>query len=618
MYSTEGQKQYPERLTVLIISIDHLSEHFQDLPVDNILALGDQELLRRVLPDNDLGGGLLSQSITEPDVFGPPVNVFHQVLVTMSNRPSCEMLLYISGHGMDPGNICLIPNAIKPHPARKDLHIHKPNECYFVKSEEKYLSEFYQICNKAIGTSERGFVGGEVFIHQRGFIGVLGVIGLWCCYHCERRDDVFHHMVIVVDCCFAGRWGNTLELIIKCKDVALNEYCQLLRRFPMSIQCATNECEPSYGSLFTPLWCFMNTASAEELKYYRDLYRSQGSSVPDVQQHPFFISTSSYCPPLKCFNDADFFAYLSSKQVEELEEDLKDVRNGETLDVALTPEEQVDFKRFKHFSPLARPLVIAIAAVARELKNLRQSKVRQAEQFNTSSPQLQELPQAAKQCQQHIDQSLEALKYHMLRLLMCHRNHYVLDEQGNLNESNHATLRKMLESRHTDRKVPPGVYVFQGGQGDMSLIVTPGQEEVILIDGTKTAECFKAAWNSILRYLRRITKIVVTHHDEDHTYGIQLLLARYIVGENSDRLPDLDNAIIYMNTRNDIINTARNFKHEKEIQTLAEHLGLEVQPLIVENGFMQGTCNPSKFLSWSHPAQAVTCGRVPRSLSPKY
>ena len=34
-----------QRLFVPIVSIDHLSQHYQDLPVDDILALGDQALL---------------------------------------------------------------------------------------------------------------------------------------------------------------------------------------------------------------------------------------------------------------------------------------------------------------------------------------------------------------------------------------------------------------------------------------------------------------------------------------------------------------------------------------------------------------------------------------------
>ena len=59
-------------------------------------------------------------------------------------------------------------------------------------------------------------------------------------------------------------------------------------------------------------------------------------------------------------------------------------------------------------------------------------------------------------------------------------------------------LRKQVKKPSDGRYVTPGVYVFQGGKGGMSLIVTPGYEQVILIDGTSNAECFIAAWNSIL------------------------------------------------------------------------------------------------------------------------
>ena len=63
---------------------------------------------------------------------------------------------------------------------------------------------------------------------------------------------------------------------------------------------------------------------------------------------------------------------------------------------------------------------------------------------------------------------------------------------------------------------------------DMSLIVAPVQggedEAVILIDGGHTDECFVAAWNAILKHLKKITCIIVTHHDYDHTNGIDLLL----------------------------------------------------------------------------------------------
>ena len=50
VFSTEEQSPPPipfERLFVPIVSIDHLSQDYRDLPVDDILALGDQALLRQ-------------------------------------------------------------------------------------------------------------------------------------------------------------------------------------------------------------------------------------------------------------------------------------------------------------------------------------------------------------------------------------------------------------------------------------------------------------------------------------------------------------------------------------------------------------------------------------------
>ena len=183
VFSTESQSPCPgdlDRLFVPIISIDHLSEDFLDLPVDKILALGDQALLRRfqqsvvrqfqpsrdrpsqlhstprknqsqsfgllqlhqmneseMIPpmhgsessqmqpmrqfDSSQHHNLLSEHIDEPDVFGPLVNNLYDQLASLETRQSCEFLLYLSGHGIDPDNVCLVPDIIKPHPARADL-----------------------------------------------------------------------------------------------------------------------------------------------------------------------------------------------------------------------------------------------------------------------------------------------------------------------------------------------------------------------------------------------------------------------------------------------------------------------------------------------------------------
>ena len=179
--------------------------------------------------------------------------------------------LYLSGHGMDPGNICLVPRAMKPHPTRSehDLRQIHPDMWYkypsnpVVNEAELYLDKFYHACSDVIGSKKEplGFVGGEVYAHHRGFIGVLGVLGLWCYAHCECEDDTYSHLVIVADCCFAGIWGNTLVSVMKSES--LEEYRALLRKYPVSIQCATNGFEASHGGVFTPLWCFLQTVEDE-------------------------------------------------------------------------------------------------------------------------------------------------------------------------------------------------------------------------------------------------------------------------------------------------------------------------------------------------------------------
>ena len=197
--------------------------------------------------------------------------------------------------------------------------------------------------------------------------------------------------------------------------------------------------------------------------------------------------------------------------------------------------------------------------------------------------------QIARDCQakSNINKSLAALKDVLcetvdlyLALMSRSRNFprsYFLDSSDNLTDAHRQKLIEKVKPGDRDYDVRPGVYVFQGGIGDMSIIVTPGYEQVILIDGTCNAECFIAAWNSILRFLPRISHIFVTHHDEDHTYGIQLLLARYCV-EQAD-IPDISSTTIYMNTRAAL--RRRNFKHEREIETLANRLHLRIESLII-------------------------------------
>lgn len=73
---------------------------------------------------------LLSQSITEPDVIGPLIQLYHSTLYSLKTLGRCEILLYLSGHGVHLGSIGGIPNIFKPHPVRADLRDKDPAQCY--------------------------------------------------------------------------------------------------------------------------------------------------------------------------------------------------------------------------------------------------------------------------------------------------------------------------------------------------------------------------------------------------------------------------------------------------------------------------------------------------------
>ena len=77
---------------------------------------------------------LLEKAVDELDVFGPLVTNLYDKLYSYSlkTRGQCEVLLYLSGHGIDPGNICLVPSAMKPHPTRSehDLREIDPEKWY--------------------------------------------------------------------------------------------------------------------------------------------------------------------------------------------------------------------------------------------------------------------------------------------------------------------------------------------------------------------------------------------------------------------------------------------------------------------------------------------------------
>ena len=404
MFSTQKQSQPSkplQQLFVPIISIDLLSKDYRDLPVDDILALGDQALLYQLLsnliasegstsesrdsehscagasghsftgsaqgedpwfrckagflnyieneqrPSNsyELTKCSLSQPITQPAVLGPLIDNLYGTLESLKTRTRCELLLYLSGHGLGPDNICRFPDAKKPHPAMADLRSKDAAQCYPDECKQDYLSRFYEAFRKIEAyKGPLGFVGGELYVHQRGFVGVLGVLGLWCHALRECKADTYHHLVIVADCCFAGIWGATLERIMKSENPCLEEYRKLLLKYPVSIQCATNEIEAARGGLFTPLWYFLQKADPSDL----DQLRASPKKEPAVTQQPGYVSTSTVCPSWKFFNDSTLFADLHGAQLKQLEEYIEVRQDNCPL--------------------LVRPFIVALASEAQHLQ----------------------------------------------------------------------------------------------------------------------------------------------------------------------------------------------------------------------------------------------------------
>ena len=304
--------------------------------------------------------------------------------------------------------------------------------------------------------------------------------------------------------------------------------------------------------------------------YCRAFLDEENSASDDEieTQHPWYVSTSEWRPTWKFFDDPEYFIYLHGTQLQQLEGYLPcaDVHEN-------------------NCPPLVRPFIVALTSEAKELSEKLECQLRAVKILEraTEADRASRLP-SVEQSISTIEQSytrLSNLLFNVTPRSQRALQRYVLDAPGNrLSEANCDELKILLRPRahNEERVIDSGVYVFQGGEGDMSLIVTPDYKQVILIDGTKTADCFRAAWDSTLKYLPRFTHIFVTHHDEDHTFGIQLLLSRY-VAEQADSLPDLS-IVIYMNTRFDFLH--RNFGHEREIDILAQELEVPIEPFIIK------------------------------------
>ena len=85
----------------------------------------------------------LSMVIDEPDVFGPLVNNLYDKLNSYSLKTCgpCEVLLYLSSHGLDSGNICLVPSAMKPHSTRSEHDLREIDPDKWYKYDNHHLEE---------------------------------------------------------------------------------------------------------------------------------------------------------------------------------------------------------------------------------------------------------------------------------------------------------------------------------------------------------------------------------------------------------------------------------------------------------------------------------------------
>ena len=567
----------PPTAFIPVICIDHLSQHWQDLPEDRILALGDQFLLQEFGKTHD-PLKTLSQPIDEKVVFGPLINNLYIILNSLKNRPSCEVLLYLCGHGIDPGNRCLIPDDLRPHPARESLETIEPGNWYPKEDELTYLGTFYGKCVKLFGASEKplGFMGGEVYAHQRGYVGVLGVLGLWCYYLSDPEVKKSHHLTIVVDACYSGIWTSTLEAIHKGQSDDMKEYRDLLDEHPMTIQSATNEFEVSHGGLFTPLWIILNSLK------YNDWKKDPPTESGEVEetQHPCLYTTKpDKNSPWKFFEDEEEFEHLHATVVREFQHFKETASSSQSSPIKKIPSSSqssssVDTKNsFVHYP------VLRLREVHKYLKEKKENCEKNIETLKRKESSLKKENQKEKDNIKIILESFEAITSGdgLFEDRSRPAGGFLLS-LGKLTEETENKYKSAVDvNKAKDKPISPGVYVFPGGEGDMSLIVTPGQDKVILIDGTKTADCFIAAWESVLKYLKRITHIIVTHHDLDHTFGIQLLLWRYCIDDWKGP-PDISQAILYMNMHKDLTR-GRNFWHEQEIKMLADK-SIEVRKLI--------------------------------------
>ena len=164
--------------------------------------------------------------------------------------------------------------------------------------------------------------------------------------------------------------------------------------------------------------------------------------------------------------------YLHGKQLKEVQRAQQNSVSRRALDDACIPGT----------TSVVRPRAIALASAALYLQELLQEKKCQERDFSHPylPPEYQAELQRVKESICTIEQSLayfSNLLHEPERRFQ--QGSFVLDEEYELTKASCRQLMKTLQRHDQERTIPPGVYVFRGGEGDMSLIVTPDCKQVI-------------------------------------------------------------------------------------------------------------------------------------------
>ncbi|KAJ3377024.1 hypothetical protein HDU92_008690 [Lobulomyces angularis] len=288
---------------VPILGMDKLSNFHGDEHNDNIKITQDQTDLVEHFDKiekfkNCFGLISIKQLLRERATFNTLPNIMYSQL---------EGLEKFKSHGLNPDNLGLyhLSKEDRPHPK------HENNEKkIFIKDLKKKFDQIDD-ANK-ISISPQYFIGGEIFLHEKGSIGLLGLIGLISSYteNCDKK----HNFTIILDSCFSRVWVNALKFFVD--NGLINT-----EKFTLTIQSAANSDQVSYGGIFTKLWIMKNKLS-DYNKYEQSFHMlsdeeklviSSLSESFDFQQPQYYTTaTPADFSTFKFFEEKDslFFCYL--------------------------------------------------------------------------------------------------------------------------------------------------------------------------------------------------------------------------------------------------------------------------------------------------------------------